>query len=142
MAEIKGGITVSGGSVDSMPVILDGRKSLYEEAIEQGLIDKDESYEQFINLLAVKPSELDKVVKSAVAENLEKTVNTAVAAAIGMLDLNKPITPTDSQPAGDISDATLAEIKKHRPRDRCRSKRCGCRQKAGRISCRSCHYRY
>lgn len=62
MAEIKGGITVSGGSVDSMPVILDGRKSLYEEAIEQGLIDKDESYEQFINLLAVKPSELDKVV--------------------------------------------------------------------------------
>ena len=112
MAEIKGGITVSGGSVDSMPVILDGRKSLYEEAIEQGLIDKDESYEQFINLLAVKPSELDKVVKSAVAENLEKTVNTAVAAVIGMLDLNKPITPTDSQPAGDISDATLAEIKK------------------------------
>lgn len=112
MAEIKGGITVSGGSVDSMPVILDGRKSLYEEAKEQGLIDKDESYEQFINLLAVKPSELDKVVKSAVAENLEKTVNTAVAAAIGMLDLNKPITPTDSQPAGDISDATLAEIKK------------------------------
>mgnify|MGYP000670757543 FL=1 len=109
MAEIKGGITVSGGSVDSMPVILDGRKSLYEEAIEQGLIDKDESYEQFINLLAVKPSELDKVVKSAVAENLEKTVNTAVAAAISMLDLNKP---TDSQPAGDISDATLAEIKK------------------------------
>ena len=107
MTEIKGGITVNGGKVETMPVILDGRKSLYEEAIEQGLIDKDESYEQFINLLAVKPSELDKVVKSAVAENLEKTVNTAVAAAIGMLDLN-----TDSQPAGDISDATLAEIKK------------------------------
>lgn len=112
MPEIKGGITVNGGKVETMPVILDGRKSLYEEAIEQGLIDKDESYEQFINLLAVKPSELDKVVKSAVAENLEKTVNTAVAAAIGMLDLNKPVAPTHSQPDGDISDATLAEIKK------------------------------
>lgn len=112
MTEIKGEITVNGGKVETMPVILDGRKSLYEEAIEQGLIDKDESFEQFINLLAVRPSELDKIVKSAVAENLEKTVNTSVAAAIAMLDLNKPITPTHSQPTGDISDTTLAEIKK------------------------------
>ena len=112
MAEIKGGITVSSGSVDSMPVILDGRTSLYTEAIERGLIEPDATYEQFLDRLAVKPGELNKVVKAAVSENLEKTVNTAVAAAIGMLGLNKPITPTDSQPAGDISDATLAEIKK------------------------------
>lgn len=109
MAEIKGGITVSSGSVDSMPVILDGRTSLYTEAIERGLIEPDATYEQFLDRLAVKPGELNKVVKAAVSENLEKAVNTAVAAAISMLDLNKP---TDSQPAGDISDATLAEIKK------------------------------
>lgn len=111
MAEIKGGITVNGGKVESMPVVLDGRKSLYEEAIEQGLIDKDKSYEQFIDLLAVKPAELDELVNAAVAENLEKTVNTAVAAAIGMLDSNRPTTPpTPTQETDDLSDEALNKI--------------------------------
>ena len=108
MAEIKGGITVSGGSVDSMPVILDGRTSLYTEAIERGLIEPDTTYEQFLGLLAVKPGELSKVVKAAVAENLEKTVNTAVATAIGTLGLRQTY-PTAPNPA-DLSDAALNEI--------------------------------
>ena len=63
MAEIKGGITVTGDSVDTMPVILDGRKSLYEEAIEKGTISRDTSYEEFLERLAVKPSELSQAVK-------------------------------------------------------------------------------
>lgn len=95
MAEIKGGITVSGGSVDSMPVILDGRTSLYTEAIERGLIEPDTTYEQFLERLAVKPSEisqavkdavdkqLDKAVKVAVDANLETAVNNAVDTAVG-----------------------------------------------------------
>lgn len=137
MAEIKGGITVSGGSVDSMPVILDGRTSLYTEAIERGLIEPDTTYEQFLERLAVKPGELNKVVKAAVAENLEKTVKTAVnagleetvneavAAAIAKMEANRPTPPapqptpqpvpqpTPIQPAAaDISDDTLAEINK------------------------------
>lgn len=72
MAEIKGGITVSGGSVDSMPVILDGRKSIYEEAIEKGIIDTNTTYEQFLESLSVKPNEIKKAVKDLVDENLEK----------------------------------------------------------------------
>ena len=108
MAEIKGGITVSGGSVDSMPVILDGRTSLYTEAIERGLIEPDTTYEQFLERLAVKPGELSKVVKAAVAENLEKTVNTAVAKAIGTLGLGQTY-QTAPNPA-DLSDEALNEI--------------------------------
>ena len=127
MAEIKGGITVTGNSVDTMPVILDGRQSLYEEAIEKGTIPRDTTYEKFLELLAVKPSEisqavkdavdkqLDKAVKVAVDANLETAVNNAVdtavdtavgkavaaavSAAIAKLEANRPSNPAPTQPA-------------------------------------------
>ena len=128
MAEIKGGITVSGGSVDSMPVILDGRTSLYTEAIERGLIEPDTTYEQFLERLAVKPGELKKAVKEAVAADLDNKVNAAVAVAVAQLKLislgnvapvqpspqpqpEQPVSPAP-KPAvnADISDETLAEV--------------------------------
>ena len=111
MAEIKGGITVTGDSVDTMPVILDGRQSLYEEAIEKGTISRDTSYEEFLERLAVKPSELSKAVKDAVEKQLDKAVNTAVdtavdkavsaavSAAIAKLEANRPSNPAPTQPA-------------------------------------------
>ena len=115
MAEIKGGITVTGNSVDTMPVILDGRQSLYEEAIEKGTISRDTSYETFLERLAVKPSELsqavkdavdkqlDKAVKVAVDANLETAVDKAVAAAVSVaiakLEANRPSNPVPTQPA-------------------------------------------
>lgn len=123
MAEIKGGITVTGDSVDTMPVILDGRQSLYEEAIEKGIISRDTSYEEFLERLAVKPSELgqavkdavdkqlNKAVKVAVDANLETAVNTAVdtavdkavaaavSAAIAKLEANRPSNSAPTQPA-------------------------------------------
>ena len=110
MAEIKGGITVTGDSVDTMPVILDGRQSLYEEAIEKGTISRDTSYEEFLERLAVKPSELSKAVKDAVEKQLDKAVNTAVdtavdkavsaavSAAIAKLEANRPSNPAPAQP--------------------------------------------
>ena len=99
MAEIKGGITVSGGSVDSMPVILDGRTSLYTEAIERGLIEPDTTYEQFLERLAVKPGELKKAVKEAVAADLDNKVNAAVAAAVAQLKLIGPGSVAPVQPS-------------------------------------------
>ena len=130
MAEIKGGITVHGGSVDSMPVILDGRTSLYTEAIERGLIEPDTTYEQFLERLAVKPGELKKAVKEAVAADLDNKVNAAVAVAVAQLKLiglgnvapvqpspqpqpEQPVSPAP-KPAvnADISDETLAEVYK------------------------------
>lgn len=128
MAEIKGGITVSGGSVDSMPVILDGRTSLYTEAIERGLIEPDTTYEQFLERLAVKPGELKKAVKEAVAADLDNKVNAAVAVAVAQLKLigpgnvapvqpspqpqpEQPVSPAPKPAANaDISDETLAEV--------------------------------
>lgn len=134
MAEIKGGITVSGGSVDSMPVILDGRISLYTEAIERGLIEPDTTYEQFLERLAVKPGELKKAVKEAVAADLENKVNAAVAVAVAQLKLigpgnvapvqpgpqpqpEQPVSPAPKpapKPAAnaDLSDEALAKVKK------------------------------
>ena len=122
MAEIKGGITVSGGSVDSMPVILDGRTSLYTEAIERGLIEPDTTYEQFLERLAVKPGELKKAVKEAVAADLDNKVNAAVAAAVAQLtpvqpspqpQPEQPVSPAPKPAANaDISDETLAEVYK------------------------------
>lgn len=130
MAEIKGGITVSGGSVDSMPVILDGRTSLYTEAIERGLIEPDTTYEQFLERLAVKPGELKKAVKEAVAADLDNKVNAAVAAAVAQLKLigpgnfapvqpspqpqpEQPVAPAP-KPAvnADLSDEALAKVNK------------------------------
>ena len=128
MAEIKGGITVSGGSVDSMPVILDGRTSLYTEAIERGLIEPDTTYEQFLERLAVKPGELKKAVKEAVAADLDNKVNAAVAAAVAQLKLigpgnvapvqpspqpqpEQPVSPAPTPTANaDLSDEALAKV--------------------------------
>lgn len=130
MAEIKGGITVSGGSVDSMPVILDGRTSLYTEAIERGLIELDTTYEQFLERLAVKPGELKKAVKEAVAADLDNKVNAAVAAAVAQLKLigpgsvapvqpspqpqpEQPVAPAPKPAANaDLSDEALAKVNK------------------------------
>ena len=130
MAKIKGGITVSGGSVDSMPVILDGRTSLYTEAIERGLIEPDTTYEQFLERLAVKPGELKKAIKEAVAADLDNKVNAAVAAAVAQLKLigrgnvapvqpspqpqpEQPVAPTPKPAANaDLSDEALAKVNK------------------------------
>lgn len=130
MAEIKGGITVHGGSVDSMPVILDGRTSLYTEAIERGLIEPDTTYEQFLERLAVKPGELKKAVKEAVAADLDNKVNAAVAAAVAQLKLigpgpvapvqpspqpqpEQPVAPAPKPAANaDLSDEALAKVNK------------------------------
>lgn len=130
MAEIKGGITVSGGSVDSMPVILDGRTSLYTEAIERGLIEPDTTYEQFLERLAVKPGELKNAVKEAVAADLENKVNAAVAVAVAQLKLigpgnvapvqpspqpqpEQPVSPAPKPAANaDLSDEALAKVNK------------------------------
>lgn len=130
MAEIKGGITVSGGSVDSMPVILDGRTSLYTEAIERGLIEPDTTYDQFLERLAVKPGELKKAVKEAVAADLDNKVNAAVAAAVAQLKLigtgnvapvqpspqpqpEQPVAPAPKPAANaDLSDEALAKVNK------------------------------
>nr|DAI55565.1 MAG TPA: hypothetical protein [Caudoviricetes sp.] len=130
MAEIKGGITVHGGSVDSMPVILDGRTSLYTEAIERGLIEPDTTYEQFLERLAVKPGELKKAVKEAVAADLENKVNAAVAVAVAQLKLigpgnvapvqpspqpqpEQPVSPAPKPAANtDLSDEALAKVNK------------------------------
>ena len=130
MAEIKGGITVSGGSVDSMPVIIDGRTSLYTEAIERGLIEPDTTYEQFLERLAVKPDELKKAVKEAVAADLENKVNAAVAVAVAQLKLigpgnvapvqpspqpqpEQPVSPAPKPAANaDLSDEALAKVNK------------------------------
>ena len=130
MAEIKGGITVHGGSVDSMPVILDGRTSLYTESIERGLIEPDTTYEQFLERLAVKPGELKKAVKEAVAADLENKVNAAVAAAVAQLKLigpgpvapvlpspqpqpEQPVAPAPKPAANaDLSDEALAKVNK------------------------------
>lgn len=130
MAEIKGGITVSGGSVDSMPVILDGRTSLYTEAIERGLIEPDTTYEQFLERLAVKPGELKKAVKEAVAADLDNKVNAAVAVAVAQLKLigpgnvapvqpspqpqpEQPVSPAPKPAANaDLSDEALAKVNK------------------------------
>lgn len=130
MAEIKGGITVSGGSVESMPVILDGRTSLYTEAIERGLIEPDTTYEQFLERLAVKPGELKKAVKEAFAADLDNKVNAAVAVAVAQLKLigpgnfapvqpspqpqpEQPVAPAP-KPAvnADLSDEALAKVNK------------------------------
>ncbi|RKV77756.1 hypothetical protein RSJ68_05575 [Neisseria sp. DTU_2020_1000833_1_SI_GRL_NUU_006] len=128
MAEIKGGITVSGGSVDSMPVILDGRTSLYTEAIERGLIEPDTTYEQFLERLAVKPGELKKAVKEAVAADLDNKVNAAVAVAVAQLKLigsgnvapvqpspqpDQPVAPAPKPATNtDLSDEALAKVNK------------------------------
>lgn len=130
MAEIKGGITVHGGSVDSMPVILDGRTSLYTESIERGLIEPDTTYEQFLERLAVKPGELKKAVKEAVAADLDNKVNAAVAAAVAQLKLigpgpvapvqpspqpqpDQPVAPAPKPAANaDLSDEALAKVNK------------------------------
>ncbi len=130
MAEIKGGITVSGGSVDSMPVILDGRTSLYTEAVERGLIEPDTTYEQFLERLAVKPGELKKVVKEAVDADLEHKVNAAVAVAVAQLKLigsgnvapvqpspqpqpEQPVSPAPKPATNtDLSDEALAKVNK------------------------------
>ncbi|MBF1264526.1 MAG: hypothetical protein HXM80_02315 [Neisseria sicca] len=130
MAEIKGGITVSGGSVDSMPVILDGRTSLYTEAIERGLIEPDTTYEQFLERLAVKPGELKKAVKEAVAADLDNKVNAAVAVAVAQLKLigpgnvapvqpspqpqpEQPVSPAPKPASNaDLSDEALARVNK------------------------------
>ena len=130
MAEIKGGITVHGGSVDSMPVILDGRTSLYTEAMERGLIEPDTTYEQFLERLAVKPGELKKAVKEAVAADLDNKVNAAVAVAVAQLKLigpgnvapeqpspqpqpEQPVSPAPKPAANaDLSDEALARVNK------------------------------
>lgn len=134
------GGTIVGAVVQNLPVVIDGRTSIYEEGIKNGTLPLDMTFQQFLDMLSVgvTDGDVDKKVEAAVSAHLIK---------LGLLNQNgqpvnqngapsnnaqpqpspspAPVQPSPAQPAPvqpapqpsennsgavDVSDETLAKL--------------------------------
>ena len=109
------GGTIVGAVVQNLPVVIDGRTSVYEEGIKNGTLPPEMTFQQFLDMLSVgvTDGDVDKKVEAAVSAHLIK---------LGLLNQNgQPVNqngnaqpapqPSDNNSgAGDLSDETLAKL--------------------------------
>lgn len=88
------GGTIVGAVVQNLPIVIDGRMSIYEEGIENGTLPKGMSFQQFLDMLSVgvTDGDVDKKVEAAVSAHLIK---------LGLLNQNgQPVNQNgNAQPA-------------------------------------------
>lgn len=66
------GGTIVGAVVQNLPVVIDGRMSIYEEGIKNGTLPKGMTFQQFLDMLSVgvTDADVDKKVEAAVSAHL------------------------------------------------------------------------
>lgn len=88
------GGTIVGAVVQNLPIVIDGRMSIYEEGIKNGTLPKGMSFQQFLDMLSVgvTDGDVDKKVEAAVSAHLIK---------LGLLNQNgQPVNQNgNAQPA-------------------------------------------
>lgn len=88
------GGTIVGAVVQNLPVVIDGRTSVYEEGIKNGTLPPEMTFQQFLDMLSVgvTDSDVDKKVEAAVSAHLIK---------LGLLNQNgQPVNQNgNAQPA-------------------------------------------
>lgn len=88
------GGTIVGAVVQNLPVVIDGRTSVYEEGIKNGTLPLEMTFQQFLDMLSVgvTDGDVDKKVEAAVSAHLIK---------LGLLNQNgQPVNQNgNAQPA-------------------------------------------
>ncbi|WP_308881083.1 hypothetical protein [Neisseria subflava] len=88
------GGTIVGAVVQNLPVVIDGRTSVYEEGIKNGTLPPEMTFQQFLDMLSVgvTDGDVDKKVEAAVSAHLIK---------LGLLNQNgQPVNQNgNAQPA-------------------------------------------
>ena len=88
------GGTIVGAVVQNLPVVIDGRTSIYEEGIKNGTLPLGMTFQQFLDMLSVgvTDGDVDKKVEAAVSAHLIK---------LGLLNQNgQPVNQNgNAQPA-------------------------------------------
>ena len=66
------GGTVVGAVVQNLPIVIDGRQSIYEEGLKNGTLPEGMTYKQFLDMLSVGVSdeEVKKIVAATVSAEL------------------------------------------------------------------------
>nr|DAF35875.1 MAG TPA: hypothetical protein [Caudoviricetes sp.] len=129
------GGTVVGAVVQNLPIVIDGRQSIYEEGLKNGTLPEGMTYKQFLDMLSVGVSddEVKKIVAATVSAELIRLglanqAGTGNGAAVtptpaptqpgtGGTGNNAAVTPTPAptQPSTDnsgVSNDALADILK------------------------------
>ena len=109
------GGTVVGAVVQNLPIVIDGRQSIYEEGLKNGTLPEGMTYKQFLDMLSVGVSD-DEVKKIVAATVSAELIRLGLANQAGTGN-NAAVTPTPAPtpPATDnsgVSDAALADILK------------------------------
>lgn len=88
------GGTIVSAVVQNLPVVIDGRTSVYEEGIKNGTLPPEMTFQQFLDMLSVgvTDGDVDKKVEAAVSAHLIK---------LGLLNQNgQPVNQNgNAQPA-------------------------------------------
>lgn len=95
------GGTIVGAVVQNLPVVIDGRTSVYEEGIKNGTLPPEMTFQQFLDMLSVgvTDGDVDKKVEAAVSAHLIK---------LGLLNQN-------GQPVNQNGNAQLAPSNNAQP---------------------------
>ena len=120
------GGTVVGAVVQNLPIVIDGRQSIYEEGLKNGTLPEGMTYKQFLDMLSVGVSdeEVKKIVAATVSAELIRLGlanqggnqagtgnNAAVTPTPAPTQPEQPVSPALKPAANaDISDETLAEV--------------------------------
>ena len=113
------GGTVVGAVAQNLPIVIEGRQSIYEEGLKNGTLPEGMTYEQFLDMLSVGVSdeEVKRIVSATVSAELIRLglanqggnqAGTGNGAAVTP-------TPAPTQPATDnsgVSNDALADILK------------------------------
>lgn len=113
------GGTVVGAVVQNLPIVIEGRQSIYEEGLKNGTLPEGMTYEQFLDMLSVGVSdeEVKRIVSATVSAELIRLSLANQGGNQAGTGNGAAVTPTPAptQPATDnsgVSNDALADILK------------------------------
>lgn len=113
------GGTVVGAVVQNLPIVIEGRQSIYEEGLKNGTLPEGMTYEQFLDMLSVGVSdeEVKRIVSATVSAELIRLGLANQGGNQAGTGNGAAVTPTPApiQPATDnsgVSNDALADILK------------------------------
>lgn len=111
---IKTGGTIIGAVVQNLPIVIDGRQSIYEEGLKNGTLPKGMTYKQFLDMLSVGVSdeEVRRIVSETVSAELIRLGLANQGGNQAGTGNNAAVTPTPAPTQPTVEANRFANLKR------------------------------
>ena len=111
---IKTGGTIIGAVVQNLPIVIDGRQSIYEEGLKNGTLPEGMTYKQFLDMLSVGVSdeEVRRIVSETVSAELIRLGLVNQGGNQAGTGTNSSVTPTPAPTQPAVEANRFANLKR------------------------------